>query len=181
MNRLSRQMPEPPRDSEMMESIVTSLFPDHPGRKEGVISVEEEITTSTVHEPNTTVQSTGTRKAPGPDGIPTEVNGTIAKERPYLLLNMFNVCLLAGVSGQRCKVKRLVLLDKAKGPPITSSSYRPLCMLDNARKVLKKLLRARLRAAVSLTGNLSQSQHCFRKGRSTIGAIKEASEMDGRA
>ena len=42
----------------------------------------------------------GTRKAPGPDGIPAEVILSIAKERPYLLLNMFNACLLAGVNGR---------------------------------------------------------------------------------
>ena len=160
---------------------MTSLFLDHPGRNKQEILVEEEISTFTVDELNAAVHSTGTRKAPGPDEIPTEFIEAIAKESPYLLLNMFNACLLAGVFGQRWKIQRLVLLDKGKWPPITPSSFRPLSMPDNAGKVLEKLLRARLCAAVAFSGDQSQSQHGFMKGRSTIGAIKDVSEMVSRA
>ena len=177
MKRLGRQSPEPPRDPSTMENIVSSLFPDHPEREVELILVEEENITFSVDELSEAVDSMGTRKAPGPDGIPAEVILTIAKERPYLLLNMFNACLLAGVFGQRWKRQKLVLLDKGKGLPITPSSFRPLCMLDNVGKVFEKLLRARLRSAVTLAGDLSQSQHGFRKGCSAIGAIKEVSEF----
>ena len=45
-------------------------------------------------------------------------------------------------------------------------------MLDHVGEVFERLLRARMRSAVSLAGDLSPSQHGFRKGRSTIGAIK---------
>ena len=97
----------------------------------------------------------------------------IAKEHTFLLLNMYNACLLAGIFPKRWKVQRLVLLDKGKGPPITPSSYRPLCMLDNLGKVYEKLLRKRLRTAVDALGGLAVSQHGFHVQRSTIGAIRE--------
>ena len=54
-------------------------------------------------------------------------------------------------------------------------------MLDNAGKGLEKFLTVSLRAAVALSGDLSLSQHGFRKGRSTIGAMKDVSEMVSRA
>ena len=117
--------------------------------------------------------SLGNRKAPVMDGIPVEAIKTIAKERPFLLLNMSNTCLLAAVVSKRWKVQKLVLLDKGKGPPITPSSYRPLCMLDNLGMVFKKMLRARLWPAVDESGGLCENQHGFRIQRSTKGAIKE--------
>ena len=39
----------------------------------------------------------GNQKAPEPDEIPTEVITIIAKQAPYLLLNIYNACLLTGV------------------------------------------------------------------------------------
>ena len=70
----------------------------------------------------TAALSMDNRKAPGPDGIPVEAIKLIAMKRPFLLLNMFDTCLLARVFGKRWKVQKLVLLDKGKGPPITPSS-----------------------------------------------------------
>nr|CAH7762824.1 unnamed protein product [Callosobruchus chinensis] len=46
-------------------------------------------------------------------------------------------------------------------------------MLDDAGKLLEKLIRARLRTAIVEAGGLSDNQHGFRPGHSTIGAIQE--------
>ena len=118
------------------------------------------------------------KKAPGPDGIPTEVIKVLAEEYPYVLLNMFNACLQVGIFSSRWKMQRLVLFDKGKGPPITPSSYRPLCLLDNTGKVL---IRARLRTAIESAGGLAENQYGFWVGRSTVGAIREVLEAPEKA
>nr|CAH7765783.1 unnamed protein product [Callosobruchus chinensis] len=46
-------------------------------------------------------------------------------------------------------------------------------MLDDAGNLLEKLIRARLRTAIVEAGGLSDNQHGFRPGHSTIGAIQE--------
>ena len=61
----------------------------------------DQIQAFNVKELRTATFSIGDRKAPGPDGIPPEAIKIIAKERPFLLLNMYNTCLLAGVFGKR--------------------------------------------------------------------------------
>ena len=46
-------------------------------------------------------------------------------------------------------------------------------MLDTAGKLLEKLLKPRLQAAIEAAENLSNRQYSFRKGRSTIDAISD--------
>ena len=113
------------------------------------------------------------KKAPGPDGLPAEVLKAVARSHPDLLLNMYNSCLRAGVFYSRWKEARLVLIGKSKGPADAPSSYRPLCMLDTARKLLGKLVKPRLQAAIRVAGDLSGRQYGFRTGRSTIDVIQE--------
>lgn len=179
---LGLRAPEPPRDPVIMDVIVGALFPVHPERICTPISVvESEVQLLSEDELRRVVSSLGNRKAPGPDGIPVEILKLIANEYPLIFLNMYNACLLAGIFPKRWKMQRLVLLDKGKGPPINSSSFRPLCMLDNAGKIFEKLLRSRLRIAIEESGGLSKKQHGFRTNRSTIGAIREVISVTQRA
>ena len=150
-----------------------TLFPAHLEREYAEIQVMEEYPLFTTLELRAAVKSLGNRKAPGPDGIPLEVIKVIERNYPHLLLDMINACLTTGIFPRRWKLQRLVLLDKGKGPPITPASYRPLCMLDTMGKVYEKMLRGRLRIAISEAGGLSEKQHGFRPGHSTIAAIRE--------
>lgn len=179
---LGARGPEPPRDSATMGMIVGNLFPEHPERVRTLIPVmDTQLQLFTIDEMHSAVQSLGNRKAPGPDGIPVEIYKIIVAEHPLILLNMYNTCLLAGVFPKRWKVQKLVLIDKGKGPPITPSSFRPLCMLDNAGKIYEKLLRKRIRIAIEEAGGLSENQHGFRSKHSTIGAISEVITETQRA
>ncbi|CAH2108365.1 unnamed protein product [Euphydryas editha] len=112
-------------------------------------------------------------KAPGPKGIPTLVIKTTTQDFPDLILNACNACLATGTFATVWKRQRLVLLDKGKGTPLTPSSFRPLCMLDTAGKLLEKLIQAKLRSDIGSVGGFAESQHGLRKRRSTIGAIKK--------
>ena len=70
-----------------------------------------------------------------------------------------------------------MLIDKGKGDPNSASGNRPLCMLDTAGKVLEKLIRPRLQAAVTAGGDLSDKQFGFRRGKSTADAVAVVREM----
>lgn len=76
---------------------------------------------------------------------------------------------MEGVFPRKWKQQRLVLLPKGNKPPDEPTSYRPLCMLDTAGKVLERIVHQRIEAAVDPL--LASNQYGFRKGRSTLDAI----------
>ncbi|KAF6210112.1 hypothetical protein GE061_015868 [Apolygus lucorum] len=161
-------------DEEVMESIVNGLFPTHPPRDIDYRSVRRTDTPLfTVDELKKAIGALKNKKAPGPDGIPSEVLKIATEACPQLLLRMYNACLGAGVFSKRWKAARLVLLDKGKGDPSLPSSWRPLCMLDTAGKGYEKLLLLRLLPAIEQAGDLSPRQYGFRKGRSTVHALTD--------
>ncbi|CAB0032923.1 unnamed protein product [Trichogramma brassicae] len=69
-----------------------------------------------------------------------------------------------------CRTTRHLLAGK---PPDEPSSYRPLCMLDTAGKILERIICNRLEAFTERPGGLSERQYGFRKGRSMIDAIED--------
>ncbi|CAB0033705.1 unnamed protein product [Trichogramma brassicae] len=70
------------------------------------------------------------------------------------------------------KRQTLVLLPKPGRPPDAPSSYRPLCMLDTAGKIFERIICRRLEVYTEGPSGLSDHQHGFRRGRSTIDAIE---------
>ena len=106
-------------------------------------------------------------KAPGPDGIPMEVIQLVTKERPELLVRIYNNVLRNAAFPQAWKTARLVLIEKP-GRTDESISYRPICLLDSLSKVLEKILRDRLLKEIDERGGLSEHQFGFRKHMSTI-------------
>ncbi|KAL7298855.1 hypothetical protein TKK_0007965 [Trichogramma kaykai] len=78
-----------------------------------------------------------------------------------------------GVFPSPWKRQRLVVLLKPGKPPDAPSSYlRPLCMLDTAGKILERIICGRLEVYTEALAGLSDRQHGFRRGRSTIDAIE---------
>lgn len=99
---------------------------------------------------------------------------TVTQWRPCV----FNACLWEGFFPGSWKVARLALVYKEGGKPLASpSSYRPLCMINSAAKLMERLVLSRLSRAVAANGGLSDSQYGFRPGRSTIQAINEVLNM----
>ncbi|CAB0040007.1 unnamed protein product [Trichogramma brassicae] len=93
--------------------------------------------------------------------------------RPDIFLRVYTTCLKTGVFPSGWKRQRLVLLPKLGKPPDEPSSYRPLCMLDTAGKILERIQCDRQEAFTERPGGLSERQYGFRKGRSTIDAIED--------
>lgn len=160
-------------DEETMKNVVDSLFPTANAEKEDArVDTPMDIPLFELEELRQAVSSLQNKKAPGPDGIPSEALKAVGRYNPQLLLDMYNSCLRTGSFPKRWKEQRLVLISKGKGDPGLPSSYRPLCMLDTAGKLLEKLLKPRLLSAVQAAGDLSDKQYGFRKGRSTIEAAQ---------
>lgn len=177
MKKLGAKAPASDMDEATMQNIVNTLFPAHEKRED----LDEEdisgLTPFTEEELKSAARNLKNKKAPGPDGIPSEVLKEIAETRPGILLKMYNRCLTEGVFPECWKKQKLVLISKGKGDPEAPSSYRPLCMLDTAGKLLERLLKPRVEKAISSRGGLSKRQHGFRPGKSTIGALNDVVDV----
>lgn len=161
-------------NEEDVKQIVDGLFPTHPEREVAndlEEDGEEAIPEFTKEELFTAVDSLKNGKAPGPDGIPTEILKIAAHECSELILCMYNTCARAGVFSKLWKRARLVLISKGKGDPTLPNYWRPLGLLDTAGKNYEKMLQPRILRAVEFAGDLSPRQYGFRRGKSTIDAI----------
>lgn len=178
IRKLNPQGGRGPTDPDVLSNIVDALFPTHPLRIDPPADLRvEEVPEFSLEELQRAAGSMKKGKAPGPDGIPSEILKLVVDTCPDLLLRMYNACLKAGVFPARWKQAKLVLLNKGKGGhPDEPSSYRPLCMLDTAGKLMEKLIKPRLQQAIRDRGDLSARQFGFREGRSTINAIAEVIE-----
>ncbi|XP_055589761.1 uncharacterized protein LOC129741956 [Uranotaenia lowii] len=79
------------------------------------------------------------------------------------------------------KRQKLVLLPKPGKPPGDSSAYRRICLLDTAGKVLGKVIQNRHLRYNESKGGLSEKQFGFRRGRSTLDAIRSVIKIADRA
>ena len=111
-------------------------------------------------------------KAPGVDGIPSEViSRAYMKAQPTAFARMADQLLRTENFPTRWKTARLVSLPKPDKPPDDPGSYRPLCLLETAGKAFEILLANRLTQELEERGALSMNQYGFRRGRSMVDAV----------
>ncbi|CAB0031184.1 unnamed protein product [Trichogramma brassicae] len=164
MSRLRGPRATPPREPTLVRRTVAALFP---------------TVTEALIRPGVTLEElrgacTRIRDgaAPGPDGVPNRALKLAVVLRPDAFLRVYSTCLSGGVFPSPWKRQRLVLLSKPGRPPDAPSSYRPLCMLDTAGKILERIICRRLEGYTEAPDGLSDHQHGFRRGRSTVDAIE---------
>jgi hypothetical protein len=78
------------------------------------------------------------------------------------------------------KIARLVLIPKPMSDRTQKQKYRPLYMLSALGKLLERMIEKRLREEVEARGGMAETQFGFRKGRSTIDALKKVVEIANR-
>ncbi|XP_038106605.1 uncharacterized protein LOC119766237 [Culex quinquefasciatus] len=167
------------RSPEMMSRIIDGLFPHHevepwpttPYYHEGLTVDEQNITNEELIKAASALKA---NKAPGPDGIPNQVLKLAIEENLDMFRSALQKCMDTGVFPDRWKRQRLVLLPKPGKPPGDPSAYRPICLIDTAGKLLERVILNRL--TIYLERGLSDRQFGFRKGRSTVDAIKAVLE-----
>ncbi|KAG5315501.1 PO11 protein, partial [Pseudoatta argentina] len=114
-------------------------------------------------------------RTPGPDGIHSRV--WLAAGAPIMgerLRQLYTSCLKEGSFPRSWKRARFVLLRKEGKPAESSSAYRPIFLLDDAGKLLERIIIARIVRHLPRDGpNLSRGQYDFREGLSTVDAIRQ--------
>lgn len=176
MARLKRGATPIDRSPEMMSRIIQGLFPQHervpwpPTPYSLEIPAEESVITN--EELLLAAGSLKSNKAPGPDGIPNQVLKIAIQENPDMFRTTLQQCIDDGIFPDRWKRQKLVLLPKPGKPPSDPSAYRPICLIDTVGKLLEKVILNRLTRYTEAEGGLSDSQFGFRKGRSTVDAIR---------
>lgn len=184
MNKLHKHTPIPGINSPgKIEMIIDGLFPtrspQNPEDRQTTHVIDNENATITIDELRQAARVLKSKIAPGPDGIPNEVIKHIIRRQPNTLLDTMNKCLAEGCFPKIWKRARLVLLRKGDKPLDIPSSYRPLCLLDIAGKLLAKIIDNRLRRFMENNSTLSDQQYGFRRGRSTTDAMMHLKEIAG--
>lgn len=114
------------------------------------------------------------RTAPGPDGIH---GGMLAAAMPILepaIRDLMNKCLREGVFPGKWKEAHLVLIPKPGG----RGKYRPICLLGETGKMLETIIANRISIHLERAGpNLSANQFGYRKGHSTIDALRKVRKI----
>nr|CAH7734770.1 unnamed protein product [Callosobruchus chinensis] len=151
--------------------IVDALFPvrEECWIKQPAINDVEMFTEAEIFQAGESIKC---RKAPGPDGIPPEVVKELITTAHSPLLRLLNSLLARQEFPREWKVAKIILFLKSGKSPGSPSAYRPICLLDTVGKLYELLLRERLEQELQNGEGFSESQYGFRKGRSTIQAVK---------
>lgn len=166
------------RCPDKLKSIVEGLFPKHDpttwpptpyGEEEGNNAEDQRISNDELVEAAKNLKA---NKAPGPDGIPNVVLRAAIQAFPDMFRTALQKCLEEGSFPDRWKVQKLVLLPKPGKPPGDPAAYRPICLLDTLGKLLERVILNRLVPHTEGEYGLSERQFGFRKGKSTIDAIR---------
>lgn len=161
-----------------LKDIVEALFPQHPLRDENLPTEDvRDDPGFSMDELMQAVNTLSNGKSPGPDGIKNEILKIAVKELGRVFLTMYNKCWLNGLFPKDWKIADLVLLVKPGKPLEQPSAYRPLCMLSTVGKLFEKLISGRIRTHLEGTGGLTENQHGFRRGHSTLNAMERIKQI----
>lgn len=128
------------------------------------------------------VKSLKCEKAPGPDGLQSEVLQEIITYAGQDLCDLLNACRTDGCMLESINTGLIKLIPK-NGDKFDVKNYRPLTMLNTVYKVMAKALASRIKSLVSQ--RVHPMQYGFVHGRSiheailnVISAVEWASEQE---
>lgn len=134
--------------------------------------VAEEIPRFSMEELLDAARSLGVGKSPGLDNIPAEIVITTVAVDPVRVLQSMNWVLEYDSIPESWKCAKVVLLRKEGKPADDPAAYRPICLIGMFAKLWEKMIGARLTAEIGTHGGFSDKQYGFRRGYSTIDAVK---------
>ena len=110
-------------------------------------------------------------KSSGLDDIDSYIMKLIRKEIVTPLTHIVNLSLTHAIYPASYKVGKVVPLYKGKGSLLEPSSYRPVCLLPVASKVLERAAYVQVMEYMESNGYFHPNHHGFRGGRSTTTAL----------
>lgn len=141
------------------------LFPAHPRKIWPLVNGQEQdfppLTGEDLREATSKIK---TGKAPGPDGIPSViVKAAIYHEENYVLKTI-NKIWKKGTFPAVWKTGGLVLIGKPKKGTDTEPTYRPICLLNEMRKLYERFINKKLIENIGRKGGLADAQFGFMGG-----------------
>lgn len=170
MKKLGAPLPRLPAD--LLGTVVRKLFPRQEPPTYADAEMPEDYPPVTLSEIIVAGARLKAGKAGGPDGVPPEVVKYLLKEHPTVFQRLVDGLLREGRFPNIWKEARLTLIPKPGKEPGSASAYRPLCLLSTAGKALEAVICGRLVGELEEKGCLSDDQYGFRKGRSTLSALR---------
>ena len=116
-----------------------------------------------------------TRKASGPNSIPTVILKQFNNEISGIISNLFNLSFSTGVFPDILKTSSVLPLFK-KGSKLSCGNYRPISLLSNISKLLEKLMYSRLYSFLKIYNCLNELQFGFQANHSTTHALLSITE-----
>lgn len=112
----------------------------------------------------------------GFDKISVKILKKISKRIIDPLTYIFNVCLKQGIFPDKFKLAIVKPLYNP-GSKDNVSNYRPISLLCNFSKILEKIVKSRLILFLEKNNLISKNQFGFQPGKSTTGALYEATKF----
>lgn len=119
-------------------------------------------------------------KAAGIDGIPVSLLQNNIEILAPTLTTLFNKAFHSAAYPEVLKVARVTPIYKS-GDPNDLGNYRPISVLSCINSLFEKIFSHRIMQFLNKNNILSNSQHGFRKARSTTSAILSVSEIINEA
>lgn len=114
-------------------------------------------------------------KAPGIDGIRSTTLKQIKDQVSEPIAYLINLCFEQGSFPKIFKTAIIKPLHKA-GSRTNIQNYRPISLISNFGKIIEKIIKTRMTQFLEKHEIIAESQHGFRKGKSTRDAIFELTD-----
>ena len=109
------------------------------------------------------------RKAPGPDGLSTELFKQLNNENMWIICDILNKWFMDGEDPHDSVWEARIALIYKKGDTENLENYRPIALLNTIYKIYAAVLKSRLEQG--LEKHIRKTQFGFRKDKSTADAI----------
>ena len=112
--------------------------------------------------------STTESTSPGEDNILYEMIKHLPQHAKISLLKIINKIWVTGILPAEWKISLIIPAKKPNKDPNEATSYRPIALTSNIRKLMEKMINTRLVWYLEKNKCLSPVQYGFRKNRSTL-------------
>ena len=119
-------------------------------------------------------------RTPGPSGIRKPYYSNLPPNIISNICHMFNCCYAAGVYPDHFKTAEIVMIPKNNLPTADPDKYRPISLLNFLGKVFAKILNNKLVEHLEENHIIKDTQHGFRKKRSTATLLANLYERIAR-